>query len=787
MPRPLVEIRQEVANVILTPANPDLSTCIVGPAYKVVEYPENRGAGVAYAPNGSGGWGDNSFTITAGAWPDPDGPASTIAWSAFGFGAEHDIDTAGDHPPAAFLEAVYYLVKNDIAANDVTIGADAHTLTFAAADLSSTSPAGGVKIGDKVVIQSNMPQVLVDLDASAAFLTDVSVGDVVTFNNTQNDSTVLDAVGAGAFTVLQVIDDNRLLLADADGAGGVFDTLAGAELNADSGGGDSRFGYTIGALAVVDQRASLLKHVPVAVAVQSVSSQTELVVAANLRFKTSNDAGSRASCYIERSLAASTNGNAPGWAVPAGEVAFDDTNIVLGGGGNNQISMAVPEGTAVVTRATVQVEARGLINNLADFITHSSIPSNNEFADIGKVHHKNPLGLAMYVALSNAGATNLQCLAIASDDTAGYTAARSKINANKSIYCIVPLSTDLANVIAPFKNAAVAQSAPEKGNFRHVIGASAGLPSFKYVGPVLGAETDTGSVVAGNPGTFSDLNAQFVTDGVVVGDTLVVTGGETYVVSAVVNENALTITDVGGGEVAETANSLTYTVQRSISSSTTQQKDELLARIASAGSKRLTMVYAGSCKVLGTTGLPAYYLAAAVGGMNASLAPHQPFNQIGIAGVEQVFDTNLHFSDDEIDALGDGGYYVFVQDSVAGLPYVVHQVTTGQIDNPGVQEYAELSVVRNFDYVSLVMKGRLEPFVGVWNFIPEAVNSVSDTINSAIESLRTDFRPKIGSPLLSGKISSIGASAADSSAMETYVEVTLPKVLNKLIVHLVSQ
>ena len=44
MPRPIVEIHQELLNAVIVPADPTQKTVIVGPAYVVRRYPEDKGA-----------------------------------------------------------------------------------------------------------------------------------------------------------------------------------------------------------------------------------------------------------------------------------------------------------------------------------------------------------------------------------------------------------------------------------------------------------------------------------------------------------------------------------------------------------------------------------------------------------------------------------------------------------------------------------------------------------------------------------------------------------------------
>ena len=214
--------------------------------------------------------------------------------------------------------------------------------------------------------------------------------------------------------------------------------------------------------------------------------------------------------------------------------------------------------------------------------------------------------------------------------------------------------------------------------------------------------------------------------------------------------------------------------------------DELNARIKSLASKRLIMVYPGSCVAMGYSNQPGSMAAAALGGLLAGTPSHRPANQVGLAGINQIFDSNLTFSDDEIDELGDNGYFVLVQDSINSAPYTVHQVTTGQISMPGVQEFSELSVVTNFDFVSSTLKKRLDPYVGVWNVTPTALSSIQSSLEGGIDDLRTRSLPRIGAPLISGAVLSVQKNAADSGRLDVSVQVEIPKVLNKLVVYLTS-
>ena len=116
----------------------------------------------------------------------------------------------------------------------------------------------------------------------------------------------------------------------------------------------------------------------------------------------------------------------------------------------------------------------------------------------------------------------------------------------------------------------------------------------------------------------------------------------------------------------------------------------------------------------------------------------------------------------------------------------MHQLTSAAATMPGVQEFTEVSVVRNFDFVSSFFKKRLDPYVGVWNVIPSAFSSIRSTLDAGIIDLTGRTSSIIGAPLLSGKADFIRQSEADAGTLEGSVTVRLPKVLNRLVIHLVS-
>jgi hypothetical protein len=438
--------------------------------------------------------------------------------------------------------------------------------------------------------------------------------------------------------------------------------------------------------------------------------------------------------------------------------------------------------TNIICYAKVHIEWRGLRGDI------SGIQSLSDDAGVltllGKVHPYNPLAMGVDIALKNSGGKTIRALAVATDDAAGFTGALSVLNADPDVYCMVPLSSDFSGVIGPYKAAAVAQSVPLKGKFRMVVGSAEELPLYEYAIGSIASPSTGGEITAGTLSIFRDGTADFISAGVAVGDTIVnaTTKVAVGLIKTLSSANTLEMEAAGVAEAG-----ISYYIRRSISSLPDRQVAVLTATIKSASDKRLTMVYPAQCVIDEHGTQPGYYLACALGGLLASFEPHRPTNQVGIAGVVGLKSSNLtKFSDSQIDSLSDGGYYVYIQDTAAGAPYCVHQLTTGTITWPGVQEYAELSVVRNFDYVSAFFKKRMDPFIGVWNVVPQAIGSIRITLEAGISQLKNSSADRIGPVLLGGSVTSLATSSSDAGTIEGTLTVRLPKVLNKLVIRIVS-
>ena len=179
---------------------------------------------------------------------------------------------------------------------------------------------------------------------------------------------------------------------------------------------------------------------------------------------------------------------------------------------------------------------------------------------------------------------------------------------------------------------------------------------------------------------------------------------------------------------------------------------------------------------------PGYYLAAVVGGLTAGLPSHQGFTNLGIAGIDALYHSSRYFSDEQLTTLSDGGWFLFVQDTPSALPYCLHQLTT----DPSTLETGEYSVVKNFDFISMFFMDLLQFFLGQYNVTDETVGLLHQSLNSGIDLLKLRKYAKIGAPLIAGTVISVAKSAAAADRVEAYVNVQLPKPLNRIGLHLVS-
>jgi hypothetical protein len=311
--------------------------------------------------------------------------------------------------------------------------------------------------------------------------------------------------------------------------------------------------------------------------------------------------------------------------------------------------------------------------------------------------------------------------------------------------------------------------------------------------------------------SLQDPNGTFITSGIQPGDLVQFpqnptsssfTGSlDSFVVAGVDSENRLRIAN-NGSNTSTVENELPHGVTRVapptlISGGATiyyqiarplskdEQVTQLVALSQSFLSRRTVLIWPDKvdvADVVDGTAQPGYYVACAVGGMTAGLPPHQGFTFLGIAGISRIYNSNTYFSDQQLTDLMQGGWYVFAQQTPTSLPFTIHQLTT----DPTTLETGEFSVVKNFDYVSLYFIDILQNFLGRYNITPESITFVRNAMQTGGQTLMLRSFAKIGAPLTSFLLTSIGVSAVSADRLVAMATIGLPKPLNVIELHLVA-
>jgi hypothetical protein len=437
-----------------------------------------------------------------------------------------------------------------------------------------------------------------------------------------------------------------------------------------------------------------------------------------------------------------------------------------------------------------------------------SVNANTRSSVLGASSSTNPLSLAAELALLNSGDSSISVLGLDLSPEEGattprslkaaFTQALSILNRNSNIYAMVPLTQDLS-IAKQFANAADSLSLPAKGKFRICLGTSPGAPSVEYLIGSATTPSTSGSYTHNTTSIIDTVNS-FKRSGsaVLIGDTITLTEASTVYTGAVsgVTSSKLTITwDTNSAPTGDIAAVDAYTVTRSLLASTKidRQIELLSADSAGVASKRLFITFPGKCTVTATTaeggvslaGAPGYYLTAAFSGLLARVEIHRPKNFIGLQGVTNLANWN-RFTDSQLDQISDAGYLVFQQNTSSSSPFCIHQVNTFHGTQAGTQEFTELSVLANFDFVSRYFKDIVNPFAGTVNIVQSTLGIIKASLDSGIANLRSRRVSTIGAPLISGTVDFVKQSASDDGTVETQITVSLPKVLNKITIDVVS-
>jgi len=394
-------------------------------------------------------------------------------------------------------------------------------------------------------------------------------------------------------------------------------------------------------------------------------------------------------------------------------------------------------------------------------------------AQLGLADVRNPLGLGATIMYGNSLAT-IKAIGLESEDLIGWLKAVDAVNRG-GFYAQALLTQDAA-VIGAFKANNVANEVPEKAQYGMCIGNHA-LPLT-----VEPASSDVGEVVQ-DPSTllytfFDDATADFDDTAMPVlpGDKLTV-ASVVHIVDQVVNANRLKV--VVADAFVSAATGVTYTVTRDLTKD--QQAASVAATSTALKNKRVVMTWPNACEIAGEEA-PGYYLNCVVAGMICGLPSQAGITNKGAAVISKVKNTNWdYFTETQIDVIAAGGTLVFAQEDPNSLPFVRHQLTT----DVALIETAEVSVVKNNDFLSLFFKGIVKPYLGEWNITSDLIGALSIALSQGIAFQKGNKVAKLGAPLIDATIETLKISEISPDRVEIYLSTTQPKPLNTIGLHMI--
>jgi len=442
-------------------------------------------------------------------------------------------------------------------------------------------------------------------------------------------------------------------------------------------------------------------------------------------------------------------------------------------------SVSIDESEKFVSAAEVYVNYKALRQDLSDVGTVYN--TDEAMGVLGKIDtHDNPLGLGVMIALANT-TVGVKFIGVDSDDVAGYTAAKDRLETYEDVYSIVPLTQE-ASILTMFKGHAEQMSLPEVGNWRVAIG-SCELPTETEL------QTGSGETKVDGDGDLiilQDPSAMFMSNQVDAGHELRITGSDTeekvYTVATVISEDMLSIdpAEPFDDTVLATGSQYDYTIVNVLDK--TQQAQAVRDISSSFGSQRFIHVWPSIVEI-DDKQVPGYYLGCTVAGAAGGLPSHHGFTRLSVSGISRLRNSGDYFNQDQLDIIADGGTFIFLQSNPEAAPFIRHQLTTDR----STIEMAEFSFVKNFDYVSIICKDVLDNFLGKYNIVPSTLGILETAIRSVLESLKLYKLPKIGSPVLGYEVVDIHQLDDIRDRVEMYVNVDFPYPLNTVGLHLISQ
>lgn len=394
-----------------------------------------------------------------------------------------------------------------------------------------------------------------------------------------------------------------------------------------------------------------------------------------------------------------------------------------------------------------------------------TVSSDDDYNDIpGASHPDNPVKYGVQKAWANSGGQPVRWSAVCDPaDADAWSDVLSLLDGRDDVYSLVPMTVDRAvwNLYEAHVNT---QSSAQNGRWRRTFFALEGVPTKTIVSDATSSDDAVVlATVLDDPDTSSTqytllrvpaANADFVTNGVVAGDTvrlLYTTDGfdnVTYterVVDEVISEDSLRLragldAAINVAAKIEVWRTLTPTAEA--------------AEIAQHGfsNLRVSCIWPDTI-VDGDYVLPGYYVCCALAGLASGVVPQQGLTNVALSGFSSVPQSTRHFRATQLDVLAAAGIWIVTQNTQTGEIYSRHAITTAAYDQLTSREEV---LVRNPDDTSYFFLDLLRPYVGRTNITPETIDNLHAQLQSGIAVLRgRNLVATLGGQIIDCQITSI--------------------------------
>jgi hypothetical protein len=441
-------------------------------------------------------------------------------------------------------------------------------------------------------------------------------------------------------------------------------------------------------------------------------------------------------------------------------------------------------------KADVYANTRVWQREINTILSVSSIAQLDTYLS-GDLVPANELKYGVYKALQNSGSTPVLFTAVENPtDVQSWSAALTRLERNRNVYDIVPLTFDTAiqNLVATHvANMSTDKAAKERmGWFCRPVPQT--IPLYVY-DAALGKPQSLCTIVD-NPNVvgeqFNYLIATnqpgFLTSGVKFGDVVRTdfytdTDGKEvyseYIIDTVINNTTLVLKHARDRALTTGQR---FEIWRPI---TLYNFVEAIAKLNIFDNRRIVTTWPEMLYADGTT-VPGYFATAAIAALACASLPQKAITQEVLLGFTGIPDFGT-YSDDNLDDLTTNGNLVLAE-TEDGDVIVRHAVTTGNFNN--LNEREEMST-RNFDSATKYFRAGLSGIIGKVNAIELGLDVIESRLVKTGDALKLmGYTVGLGGHIVDYTIISLGIDPLFEDNALAHVDLVLAHNLNHIDLYL---